>query len=36
MHERKETLDITVEENRLIILQALLHAADLSNPCKKW
>ena len=30
------TLDLCKQEDRVCCLQALLHAADLSNPCKKW
>eukprot|EP00802_Teleaulax_amphioxeia_P014540 Tamp_14607.p1 GENE.Tamp_14607~~Tamp_14607.p1 ORF type:complete len:416 (+),score=88.50 Tamp_14607:55-1248(+) len=29
-------IDLGVRENRVLALQTLLHAADLSNPCKKW
>ena len=30
------TLDVKEPAERVVALQALLHAADLSNPCKKW
>mmetsp|Transcript_78581 Transcript_78581/g.127479 ORF Transcript_78581/g.127479 Transcript_78581/m.127479 type:complete len:400 (-) Transcript_78581:50-1249(-) len=36
LESKKQSLDMTKFEDRLLTLQTLLHAADLSNPCKKW